>query len=236
MSPKLLRFGLCTLALCALGSTSCKEGGGSSSKRKSDRARWVDSPSSGTSTDNKIVIPGLGVSFEKPEVLYVYKECAETAHSPDGPDKKWIPVIRCESATSGDYDEYADEESSGGGLSMTIYAAHKDRVINERTVETFRASYQNAGYIVDDVSFMEDYMGKPGRRGVEARLHLMDSSTGYPSREIQRFMFPRGDVLFIVHIDYPYGDDRSGINNDWQRIFWNFEFDEEIAAASVGEG
>ena len=35
------------------------------------------------------------------------------------------------------------------------------------------------------------------------------------------------DVLFIAHVDYPYGDDRSGILSDWQRILWNFQLDED---------
>ena len=225
MSSKFLKIGLCALSVCAISATSCKKDGGSSSKRKSQRARWVDSPSSGKAEGDTIVIEGLGVHFTKPEVLYVYKECMEASHSPEGPDKDWIPVIRCETEVSDDTDEFADDGKESAVL--TIYAAHKTSVINERTVESFRASYQNAGYVVDDINFVEDYMSKPGRRGIETKAHLMDSSTGYPAREIQRFLFPVGDVIFIMHIDYPYGDDRSGINNDWQRIFWNFELSEE---------
>ena len=37
----------------------------------------------------------------------------------------------------------------------------------------------------------------------------------------------KGDVLFIAHVDYEYGADRSGINSDWERIMWNFQFAED---------
>ena len=225
MSKKSLSIGLCLVALTAMGVASCKDDGGG--KKKSQRLRWVEEPESGKTEGNKIVIPGIDITFEKPEVLYVYKECTEASHSPEGPDKEWIPIIRCDTAAGGEEDEFAEESE---GLQLTFYATKKTSVINERAVETFRARFQNAGYVVDDINFIEDYMGKEGRRGIEAQVHLMDSSTGYPSREIRRFMFPKGDVLFIAHIDYPYGDDRSGINSDWQRILWNFEYLEEKAA------
>jgi hypothetical protein len=230
MSKKSLSIGLCFLALTAMGVASCKDGGGGGGK-KSQRLRWVEEPTAGKTTGKKITIEGIDITFETPEVLYVYKECTEAAHSPEGPDKEWIPVIRCETAArGGEEDEFAEESE---GLALTIYAAAKTAVINERTVETFRSRFQNAGYVVDDINFVEDYMGKEGRRGIEAQVHLMDSSTGYPSREIRRFMFPKGDVLFIAHIDYPYGDDRSGINSDWQRILWNFQYIEESQAAKA---
>jgi hypothetical protein len=40
-------------------------------------------------------------------------------------------------------------------------------------------------------------------------------------------MFPKDDVVFIAHVDYAFGDDRSGINSDWERILWNFQFAED---------
>ena len=72
-----------------------------------------------------------------------------------------------------------------------------------------------------------EYMNKPGRRGILSEYHTMDVGSGYPDREVRRFMFPKGDVIFIASVDFPYGDDRSGINSDWQRILWNFQFDED---------
>ncbi len=231
---KITHFAFATFMACALGATACAGGGGGG--KRSAAAKWVDKPARGTTAGKITKIPGLGITFEQPEVLYVYKECGEAAHSPESADNtKWIPVIKCmsvfgEESGGGDEDEWSessDELDEGEAVSLTIYVAHKDAVVNERSVETFRAKFQNAGFKVDEIGFHEEYMAKPGRRGIEARIQIIDTSSGYPTREILRFMFPREDVIYIAQIDYPFGDDRSGMMSDWQRILWNFQFDED---------
>lgn len=224
--------------------TACKKSGGS--KGKSDRLRWVAKPIDGTAEDNGklIKIPGIDIMFYVPDVLYVYRKCEEPAHTPDGAEQEWIPVIRCsvsdgpmgedseaEAEPEEDWDsEEDDEESSGSAATtdMTIYVTDKsDQIINERSVESYRLQYQNAGFKVVDIGYHDEYMAKPGRRGIEAIVQTIDSETGYPDREIRRFMFPVNDVVFIAHIDYAYGDDRSGIDSDWQRILWGFQLAED---------
>ncbi len=224
------------LASSAASLTACKKDGGGGRKGKSERLRWVDKPTNGTTADEgkTIKIPGLGVDFYTPDVLYVYKECEEATHTPDGPEKEWIPVITCSSPTDrgGDEDEedeFDDEEEEGSTpVELTFYVTPKaDMLISERAVESYKLQYQNAGFKVADITYHDEYLAKPGRRGIEVIVQTIDSETGYPDREIRRFMFPKDDVLFIVHIDYPYGDDRSGIDSDWQRILWNFQFVED---------
>jgi hypothetical protein len=233
--PKASRIAILGLIAAGLttGAIACDKsgGGGGSGGRKSPRAKWVDTPKSGKTTGTRTTIPGIDVIFMKPEVLYVYKECGEASHVADGPDKGWVPVIRCESSVGAgeEVDEFADEDES---VSLTIYATHKDTVINERTVETFRSRYQQAGFVIDEIVYQEEYLSKPGRRGIYSKVHKVDSD-GYPVREVQRFMFPKDDVVFIAHVDYPYGDDRSGIMNDWERILWNFEYTEEQSLATM---
>lgn len=221
-----------TVALLAgaftLTATACDKNGGGGGKAKTARGKWVDKPSRGSQSGRLIKIPGLNVTFETPDVLYVYKECAEAAHSPDDSDSEWIPVIRCDSRSGDDEDEYGlggDEDSEA--LALTIYATKKERAVNERTVTIMETEYTQAGFVVDSIGYIEDYQSKEGRRGIEAKIHLLDSDNRYPTREIMRFMFPVDDVLFIAHVDYPYGDDRSGILSDWQRILWNFQLDED---------
>lgn len=227
------RFALATFLTCAMGAAACAGGGGGGGGKKSTRARWVDKPQQGSTKGKITKIPGLGLTFEQPEVLYVYKECGEAAHSPESSDNDWVPVIRCNSVfgESGEEEDSWDSEDDGLGeeesVALTIYVAHKDAIINERAVETFRAKFQNAGFKVDEITYHEEYMAKPKRRGIEAKIQIIDTSSGYPSREILRFMFPREDVIFIAQIDYPFGDDRSGMMSDWQRILWNFQFDED---------
>ncbi len=224
------------VSTAALGVTACDKGGGGSKKGKSERLRWVNKPVSGTSeNDGKLIkIPGISVDFYKPDVLYVYKSCVEPAHSPEGPDKEWIPVIRCTSTAGASDDsdsddwESDDDDDDGGERVLTIYATDKgDMIINERTTASYQLQYEQAGYKVESINFFDEYLSKPGRRGIEVVAQTIDSSTGYPDREIRRFMFPKDDVVFIAHIDYDFGADRSGINSDWERILWNFHYAED---------
>lgn len=253
ITTKLSRVALSlVLATTATSLTACKKGGGGGRKGKSERLRWVERPQDGktekTDVGTVITVPGIGISFYTPDVLYVYRSCEEPGHAPEGEEREWIPVIRCnyvadgtasslDEGGGGDEDEWDSEEEDdeGGGASgavgttdMTIYAADKrDTIINERSVESFRLQYQNAGYKVVEIGYHDEYLAKPGRRGIEIIAQTIDSETGYPEREIRRFMFPVGDVLFIAHIEYGYGDDKSGIDSDWQRILWGFQLAED---------
>lgn len=224
-------------AATALTATACDKGGGGggSKKGKSERLRWVQKPTTGTTENGgkTIKIPGLGVDFYTPDVLYVYKNCEEPSHTPDGADKTWIPVITCTSPFGSDdeeedWDSDEEEESDNAGAELTIYVTEKEgMLINERAKTMYETEYKQAGFEVETVEYFDEYLAKPGRRGIEILAHTLNSDTGYPEREIHRFMFPREDVLFIVHVDYPYGNDRSGINSDWERIIWNFQFVED---------
>lgn len=218
-------FSLMTLSLGAgaFAATGCDKSGGGS-RSKDFRAAWLKKPTKGTTEGKIIQIPDLGVTFEQPDTLYVYKECGEATHSPDSSDSDWIPVIRCTAVSDPDADEL-DESSET--LVLTIYATEKDVIVNERSVPTFEEQYRSKGYQVETVDYYDEYMSKPGRRGILSEYHTLDGESGYPDREVRRFMFPKGDVLFIAAVDFPYGDDRSGINSDWQRILWNFQFDED---------
>jgi hypothetical protein len=218
------------MATAGLSMTACKKDG-SGSKKKSERARWLNKPTTGTTEkDGKIIkIPGIDITFYTPDVLYVYKNCVEASHSPEGPDAKWVPLVRCsspESSSDSDYD--SDDEDDGGSRVLTIFVTDKsDMIINERSTASYKLQYEQAGFQVDSLNYFDEYLSKPGRRGIEVIAHTIDSDTGYPDQEIRRFMFPKDDVVFIAHVDYPYGQDRSGINSDWERILWNLQFTED---------
>lgn len=234
--PKLTSFMLSAfVATACVGMTACDKGGGGK-KGKSERLRWVDKPTSGTAEEGGklIKIPGLAVDFYVPDVLYVYKSCAEASHSPEGPEGKWVPVIRCVTTDGGSGDDEDDWESEdedddySGSKELTIYASDKgDVTINERSTVSMKVQYEQSGFQVQSINYFDEYLAKPGRRGIEVIAQTVDSETGYPDREIRRFIFPKDDVLFIIHADYDYGDDRSGINSDWERIVWNFQFAED---------
>lgn len=233
--PKLTSFMLSAfVASACVGMTACDKGGGGK-KGKSERLRWVDKPATGTAAEEGklIKIPGLAIDFYVPDVLYVYKSCTEASHSPEGPEGKWIPVVRCTSTDSGsssDEDDWESEseDDGGGDRTMTIYAAEKgDTLINERSTVSMKTQYEQAGFQVQSINYFDEYLAKPGRRGIEIIVQTVDSETGYPDREIRRFLFPKDDVLFIFQVDYAFGDDRSGINSDWERIVWNFQLAED---------
>lgn len=234
--PKLTSLLLSAIvATAGFSLTACKKEG--SSKGKSDRLRWVNRPTSGTAEDGGklIKIPGLAVDFYVPDVLYVYKDCKEASHTPEGPDKEWIPIVRCQSVETGgdsdsedEWDSDSEDEDTDVSRVLTIYVAEKgDTLISERSTASHQLQYEQAGFVVDSLNYFDEYLAKTGRRGIEVVAHTVDKGTGYPLREIRRFMFPKDDVMFIVHVDYEYGADRSGINSDWERIVWSFQFAED---------
>lgn len=217
-----------TILIASAAALGCASSGGASSGPKSPRAQWVDSPSSGQSADKQVKIPALAVSFEIPDVLYVFRDCGEASHSPSGPDNDWIPVISCEgSGGSGNSDDFDDEGGSGSDRHLTIYVAHKKQAINERTVETMRADFERAGVKVSEIAYHENYVDKENRRGIEAKLQHFGGDSNYPTSETLRFTFAADDVVFIAETEYPFGTDVSGIVSDWQRILWSFQLDED---------
>lgn len=210
---------LLALALAvAAGPVACAGGGGSRGGKKSEARKWLDNPSSGKREGNKILIPQIGVEFEIPETLYVFKSCDESGHSAgEGPEKNWVPVVSCASAgavSSGDADLGASASPDAEPIAMTFYLAPKDRPVDERAVAYFNNTYQEAGLKVEELAYNDDYFQKTG---IFAKLQVMDESGTNAVREIQQFMFPYGDVLFIVRTEYPFGDTRA-IQQDWKSI------------------
>lgn len=220
--------------LCAVPLASCGKNGGS--KKGSQLSKWVDSPTRGTKDGNVIKVAQLGLKFEIPETLYVFRSCGEANHSPDGANREWIPVVVCNS-TGGDVfnegdgedDYFADDDAKAAGaepIELTFYVTKKTRPIDERAVSWFEGQFKQAGLGVSDISYQHEYHKKAG---IYAKLHIVDSSTGEPEREIVQFMFPREDVVFIARMEYPFGETRS-VDADWQYILWNFDFTAPEAA------
>lgn len=201
------------IALCMLGSgIGCKRGDGYQGQEKSSARRWIDAPTTGSTSEGWIKIPSLGVSFEIPETRYVFKDCGETLHTPEGTED-WIPLIRCSSQVREEEGSVASEQ-----IHLTFYITEKTRPIDERAIAFYRNQYKQAGFEVQEMSYNEDYLRK---RGIYTVLHVPVSDQIGAQQEIVQFMFPEEDVLFIARMEYPFGDTRS-VANDWQSIVWNF--------------
>jgi len=216
------------LGCCVLASAGCKGGRGG----KSELAHWVDEPSNGTTAGNTIKIPELGVVFTVPDTRYVFRSCSEASHTPQG-SERWVPVITCtstagsvfgsgEGAEEGGGDSLGSEEDTASSgqeiINTTIFATHKSRPLDERSVSWMENQYQQAGLKVEELSYQADFQKKSG---IYAKLHVMDGGT--PTREILQFMFPREDIVFIARTEYPFGDSRA-IEQDWSYIVWNFDY------------
>jgi hypothetical protein len=240
-------LGVSLAALCLVAVPSCKNGGG---KGSSEAAAWVDSPTSGAKNGATISFSQLGVEFETPDTLYVFKNCGEASHSPDDATK-WIPIVTCRSGSAGDFefgdadeeeDPFAEEEmddaSGAEDIDITFFVTKKTRPLDERSVTWFKNKYKQAGLSVDEIAYQSDYQKKAG---IYTRLHVMDPSTNTPTREIVQFMFPRNDVVFVARMEYPFGDTRS-VDKDWQYILWNFNWlgegsgSDDAAEGDDGEG
>lgn len=220
---------LLTLALAssALVLTGCGDKGGYKGGKKSAALKWLESPKSGSKEGNFLKIPTLGAQLEIPETLYVFKECTEPAHSPEG-DNKWVPIFRCSSVGDGsggstdddDFGEAAESSTTGADVAMTFYLTGKERPLDERSVAYFENELKGKGYSVDEIAFNDSYHDK---KGIYFKYQEVNSD-GDATREIIEFMFPYQDVVFIAHMDYPFGDTRS-VNADWSAIMWYFKFD-----------
>jgi hypothetical protein len=233
-SSRIAAIALC--ALCALPLTGCNSKG---KRGQSELSQWVDEPTKGSKDGGVIKIPGLGVKFEEPETLYVFKTCGEASHTPDSFNREWIPVITCNSGGSDVFggegegeeegDPFGDDEAASDGaepIELTFYVTKKTRPIYERAVTWFEGQFKQAGLEIVDISYQHEYHKKAG---IYAKLHVLDA--GEPTREIIQFMFPREDVVFIAKMEYPFGETRS-VDADWQAILWYFDF----VAATEEEG
>ncbi|HFE45314.1 MAG TPA: hypothetical protein ENJ18_07435 [Nannocystis exedens] len=212
-----------TLASSALVFSGCGDKGGYKGGKKSAAYEWLESPKSGSKDGNFLKIPTLGAQLEIPETLYVFKECSETSHSPEG-DNQWVPIFRCEtvggSSDSDSDDEFAEPSSNDNeDLAMTFYLTKKTRPLDERSVAYFENDLRGKGYSVDEVAFNDSYHDK---KGIYFKYQEVNSD-GDAIREIVEFMFPFKDVVFIAHMDYPFGETRS-VNADWSAIMWYFKF------------
>jgi hypothetical protein len=201
----------------------CSGSGGRRGK-KSPARQWLESPSSGQKNGNKFVWTQLDTVFEIPDTLYVFKNCEEASHSPEG-DNKWVPLVSCGSTgtPSGDPDGLGEAAPSSSGdseaIALTFFLAPKERPVDERAVAFFTNEYKEAGLKVEELAFNDDYFSKTG---IFAKLQIMDESGTNALREIQQFMWPVDDVLFIARMEYPFGDTRA-IQQDWKSIMPYFK-------------
>jgi hypothetical protein len=221
-SMKSALFALSLTLTAGAALTACKGGGGYRGGKKSPARQWLDDPSSGEKTGNKFKWAALETEFEIPDTLYVFKNCEESSHSPEG-DNKWVPLVSCASGgavSAGDENLGASAPSGDAEpVAMTFYLAPKERPVDERAVAYFNNEYKEAGLKVEELAYNDDYFSK---NGIFAKLQVMDESGTNAIREIQQFMWPVDDVLFIVRTEYPYGDTRA-IQQDWKAIMPYFK-------------
>lgn len=201
--------------------TACKEGGYRGGKKSAARA-WLEDPSSGEKTGNKFKWAQLETEFEVPDTLYVFKNCEEDSHSAQ--ENKWVPLITCASGgtPASDADGLESAPSTSGdaeAISLSFYLAPKERPVDERAVAFFTNEYKEAGLKIEELAFNDDYFSKTG---IFAKLQVMDESGDNAIREIQQFMWPIDDVLFIARMEYPYGDTRA-VQQDWKAIMPYFK-------------
>lgn len=204
------------LAMIVAIPAACGGSGGYRGGKKSEARQWLESPSRGKREGSKIIIPQIGMEFEIPETLYVFRNCDETGHGTgDGPEKDWVTLASCASGgvSSSDVDAGASASAESEPIALSFYLAPKERPVDERAVAYYSNTYQQAGLKVEDLSYNDDYFQKTG---IFAKLQTTDES-GNAVREIQQFMFPYGDVLFIARMEYPYGDTRA-VQQDWKAI------------------
>jgi hypothetical protein len=216
----LLAFSLVLSAGVVLPGAGCGDKGGYRGGKKSKARQWLDEPSSGEKTDKFIKFPQLDLTFEIPDTLYVFKNCDEVGHSPEG-EEKWVPILACASAgaASADPDGVGDAPTDADAIALTFYLAPKGRPIDERAVAYYNNAYKEAGLKVEELAFNDDYFYKTG---IYAKLQVMDESGTNAVREIQQFMWPVQDVVFIARMEYPYGDSRA-IQQDWKAIMPYFK-------------
>jgi hypothetical protein len=209
-----------SLVVCAgVSLPGCGDKGGYRGGKKTKMRQWLDDPSSGQKEGNFIKFPQLDLVFEIPDTLYVFKNCAEASHSPEG-DEKWVPIITCASTgAAADPDGVGEAPADSDAIALTFYLAPKGRPIDERAVAYYNNAYQESGLKVEELAFNDDYFYKTG---IFAKLQVMDDSGTNAVREIQQFMWPVKDVVFVARMEYPFGDSRA-IQQDWKAIMPYFK-------------
>ena len=222
-SSTLLAFSLVLSAGVVLPGAGCGDKGGYRGGKKSKARAWLDEPSSGEKSEDFIKFPQLDLVFEIPDTLYVFKNCDEVGHSPEG-EEKWVPILACASGgspASADPDGVGDVAAPGDDdpVALTFYLAPKGRPIDERAVAYYNNAYKESGLKVEELAFNDDYFYKTG---IYAKLQVMDESGTNAIREIQQFMWPVQDVVFIARMEYPYGDTRA-VQQDWKAIMPYFK-------------
>ncbi len=229
-SSTLLALSLAVAAGVAL--PGCGDKGGYRGGKKTKARAWLDEPSSGEKTGNKIKFPQLDLEFEIPDTLYVFKNCAEASHTAEKQgEETWVPIISCESsggAASSDPDGVGDAapaSDGGDAIAINFYLAPKGRPVDERAVAYYTSEYKEAGLKVEELAYNDDYFYK---NGIYAKLQVMDESGTNAVREIQQFMWPVRDVVFIARMEYPYGDTRA-VQQDWKAIMPYFKTGKQTA-------
>ena len=210
-----------SMVVCAgVSLPGCGDKSGYRGGKKTKMRMWLDDPSSGEKSGSFIKFPQLDLSFEVPDTLYVFKNCDEASHSPEG-DEKWVPIISCASAgAAADPDGVGEAPAADSdAIALTFYLAPKGRPIDERAVAYYNNAYKESGLKVEELAFNDDYFYKTG---IYAKLQVMDESGTNAIREIQQFMWPVQDVVFIARMEYPYGESRA-IQQDWKAIMPYFK-------------
>ena len=208
------------VALPGCGDKSGYRGG-----KKTKAREWLDEPSSGEKVGNILKFPQIDLAFEIPDTLYVFKNCEEVAHSPEKHgSESWVPIVSCASsggsASSGpDGVGEAAASDTAEAIALNFYLAPKGRPVDERAVAYYNNAYKESGLKVEELAFNDDYFYKTG---IYAKLQVMDESGTNAVREIQQFMWPVNDVVFIARMEYPYGDSRA-IAQDWKAIMPYFK-------------
>lgn len=216
-TPTLLALSL--VATAGLVAQGCGDKGGYRGGKKSKARQWLDQPSGGEKSGNKIIFSQLDLVFEIPDTLYVFKNCDELGHSPEG-EEKWVPILACASGgAAADPDGVGEAPADSDAIALTFYLAPKGRPIDERAVAYYNNAYKESGLKVEELAFNDDYFYKTG---IYAKLQVMDESGTNAVREIQQFMWPVNDVVFIARMEYPYGDSRA-IAQDWKAIMPYFK-------------
>jgi hypothetical protein len=211
---------LSLVATAGLAAQGCGDKGGYRGGKKSKARQWLDEPSGGEKTGNKIIFSQLDLTFEIPDTLYVFKNCDEaSATRPRARRSGSRSSLRLAGGAAADPDGVGEPAADSDAIALTFYLAPKGRPIDERAVAYYTNEYKEAGLKVEELAFNDDYFYKTG---IYAKLQVMDESGTNAVREIQQFMWPVRDVVFVARMEYPYGDTRA-IAQDWKAIMPYFK-------------
>jgi hypothetical protein len=220
-STKSALFALSLTLSAGAALTACKGGGGYRGGKKSPARAVARRPVERREDGQQVQVGAAATEFEIPDTLYVFKNCEEDGHSPEGEDQVGAAGrVRVDGAAASDEDGVGRPlRATADAIALTFYLAPKERPVDERAVAYFTNEYKEAGLKVEELAYNDDYFSK---NGIFAKLQVMDESGTNAVREIQQFMWPIDDVLFIARMEYPYGDTRA-IQQDWKAIMPYFK-------------